>query len=189
MLRTDEEFVATTFDESGLQFHLLFNKTTSRLFWILNEDGFVAETFTRSHRFPDVVLGDRTEFAFYDDSLHTRKVLIGVAGLNVLHNNWYDGPFDQLPDNYVYTGQINLKPYLMAHYDVDSTAIDAYGNYNKTSRIPVAPYAVYFEMDALDFVDSCKTRRPDETAFYACLTEQHYEIPDDFYDDVYRKYY
>jgi len=33
-----------------------------------------------------------------------------------LQNNWYDGPFDQMPDNYVYLGQIEVQKYLEACY-------------------------------------------------------------------------
>ncbi len=187
-LRPDERFVGPSFDESGLRFYLLFNETTSKLFWILNEDGFVPETF-RTTDIEGVVIGDRTEFAFYVDSVQTRKILIGVAGLNVLHNNWYDGPFDQMPDNYVYTGQIDLKKYLMAHYGYEASAIDDYGNYGAASRVPVAPYTVYFSEDALRLVETCTASEPEPPAFYACLTRQVFEIPEDFYQGVRRTFY
>lgn len=190
LLRDDEEYVGTSFDESGLQFHLIFNNSVSYLFWILNEDVFVTETFSPAGiGIEDVIIGDRTEFAFYDDSLHSRKILIGVSGLNVLHNNWYDGPFDQLPDNYVYTGQIDMKKYLIAHYKVDSTEIDKYGNYNREARIPVAPYTVYFSKDELAFVDSCKELQLNTDEFCKCLTEQKFDVPKDLYKGVYRKFY
>lgn len=182
-----ERFVGTTFDESGLRFHLLFHERTRRLFWILDEDGFVPESFSRDR---DLVMGDRTEYVFWDDSLRARKVLIGVAGLNVVQNNWYDGPFDQLPDNEVAGGRLDLKPFLLAHYGGDSTGvggrvtaadIDSFGNYSRESRMAVAPYTVYFSARDLAFADSCRGLGLSPEEHCRCLTEQRYEVPANFY--------
>ena len=58
-----------------------------------------------------------------------------------MQNNWYDGPFDQMPDNYVCNGQIEVKPYLEQHYTEYEGRIDKYGRFlNKEGRrIAVAP--------------------------------------------------
>ena len=183
-LRADEVFVGPSFDESGLRFFLVFNKTISKLYWVLNEDEFVPETF---YEFSDnLVIGDRTEFAFYNDKENNRKIMVGVEGENVMQNNWYDGPFDQLPDNYVKTGQLQVQKYLEAHYRYYEGKIDKYGNFlnQKGSRIAVAPYIVYFSHDQLHFVDSLKNLGLETPEFYREITRQEFNVPEDYYADA-----
>lgn len=178
-LPENESFVGPSFDESGLKFFLMFNNTEQKLFWVLNEDNFVPEGFTNYNG--DIVIGNRTEFAFYVDKKNNRKILIGVEGLNVLQNNWYDGPFDQMPDNYVYTEKIELKKYIEANYPEVAGRIDKYGNYidEEGARIAIAPYMVYFSKEDLNItVDACKS----ESAFYSCITQQVFNVPDTYYD-------
>lgn len=178
-LTENETYVGPSFDESGLKFSLIFNNVENKLYWVLNEDDIVPETFTNYK--DDIVIGDRTEFAFYFDKKYNRKILIGVEGLNVLQNNWYDGPFDQMPDNYVYTGQIELKKYLEASYPDITGRIDKYGNYidEEGARIAVAPYTVYFSKEDLNaIVQMCKS----ESAFYSCISQQVFNVPETFYD-------
>ena len=179
-LQKDEEFVGPSFDESGLRFFLIFNSTTKRLYWVLNEDGFVPEDFERFSA--DVVIGDRTGFAFYLDSANNRKILVAVDGFNILQNNWYDGPFDQLPDNHVYTGQIEMKKYLDAAYRLGPDVIDKYGRFKHAtgSRIPVAPYSAYYDRNELRFVDTCKTYADSPSEFYALITTQRFDVPKDY---------
>ena len=38
---------------------------------------------------------------YYRDHRLDRKILIGVYEENVRVNNYFDGPFDQLPDNFI----------------------------------------------------------------------------------------
>lgn len=183
-LRSDEVFVGPTFDESGLRFFLIFNKTVSKLYWVLNEDGFVPETFYRVS--DNLVIGDRTEFAFYDDKANNRKIMVGVEGENVMQNNWYDGPFDQLPDNYVKTGKLHVQEYLEKHYPYYKGAIDKYGNFlkKKGSRIAVAPYIVYFSRSDLNFVDSLAALGMATPEFYKAITHQAFNVPPTYYADA-----
>lgn len=183
-LRSDEVFVGPTFDESGLRFYLIFNKTISKLFWVLNEDEFVPETFY--HASDNLVIGDRTEFAFYNDKENNRKIMVGVEGENVMQNNWYDGPFDQLPDNYVKTGQLKVQEYLEAHYPYYKGHIDKYGNFlkQKGSRVALAPYIVYFSRDQLNFVDSLIHLGVQAPELYREITRQEFDVPEDYYADA-----
>ena len=179
-LANNETFVGPSFDESGLKFFLIFNADGQHLYWILNEDGFVPEGFTSYT--DNIVIGNRTGFAFYVDKEYNRKILIGVDGFNVLQNNWYDGPFDQMPDNYVYTGKIETKKYLEASYPSISGSIDKYGNYlgEEGARIAVAPYLIYFNKEDLNStIESCKA----EKAFYSCITQQIFVLPETFYGE------
>jgi len=186
-LRSDEVFVGPSFDESGLRFFLIFNKTVNKLYWVLNEDGFVPEDYTPCTE--HVVIGDRTEFAFYVDSANSRKILVGVQGENVLHNNWFDGPFDQMPDNFVKAGKIEVKKYLDLHYGYSDEKIDKYGKFTArdNARVPVAPYRVYFNAAEFHFVDSLKALNLPEPQFYAEITKQIYNVPEDYYKGVYAK--
>lgn len=186
-LRSDEVYVGPSFDDSGLQFFLIFNKTVNKLYWVLNEEEFAPEKFTKYT--PNVVIGDRTEFAFYVDSVNNRKIMVGVEGLNVLHNGWFDGPFDQMPDNYVKAGKIQVKKYLVAHYGFSEDMIDKYGKFNSqdNTRLPVAPYRVYFDRNELKVVDSLKALNRPMPEFYAAITEQVYSVPKNFYEGVLAK--
>ncbi len=154
LLRADEQFVGPSFDESGLRFDLLFNSTLQRLFWVLNEDHFVPEQFTAlSSR---VSVGERSEFVFYIDSLNRRKILIGVNRLNVADNTWYDGPFDQMPDNYVHAGLTDMRARLAQHHEVDAQRLDEYGFVlpRKMTRLGADAYCRYDKREVFEFVDS-----------------------------------
>lgn len=173
----DEVPVGPSFDESGLRFYLVYNRTMHWIYWILNEDGFVPEDFTRVQNL--VVVGQRTGYAFFVDTANSRKILVGVDGYNVMANNWYDGPFDQMPDRLVYEGKVTVKPYLDSTYRLAPDAIDKYGNFRRvvTSRVPVAPYSVYYKERDLSFVDSCIALGLPASKFYASITRQTYGAP------------
>jgi hypothetical protein len=178
-LTDDEVFVAPEFDESGLMFYLIFNKVENHFYWILDEDVYVAEHF---HDYgSDVIFGDRTEFAFYLDRAHDRKILIGVDGFNVMEDNYYDGPFDQMPDNLVRSGRLNLQQYLEKAYPDTKGQIDQYGNYLNWYgvRVAVTPYLNYFSRDdVLNVARTCTADALPQSRFYACLTQQIFQVPD-----------
>jgi len=182
-LTDDEIFIGPGFDESGLKFFLIFNESVNHFYWILNEDGFVPEYF--SDYTDNIVIGNRTEFAFYLDKENERKILIGVEGYNVLNNNWYDGPFDQMPDNYIKIDSIEVKKYLEAYLPNIKGKIDKFGRYihEKGTRVAMAPYLVYFSKeDLVDIVSRCKYLSTDSRAeFFKCITQQIYDVPEDVY--------
>jgi hypothetical protein len=142
-LSRDETYVGTSFDESGLQFHLLFNRRCKAFTWILNEDRFVPERFMQLK--PHLIVGVRTEFAFYDDAARNRKTLIAVRRQNVERNSWFDGPFDQLPDNQIKAGTVRLREYIEAAYPDTKGKIDEYGILikDRSARVAITPYAEY----------------------------------------------
>ena len=181
-LHNSETFVGPTMDESGLKFYVLFNEEVPHLYFVLNEDSSVPETF-QSYT-SDIVIGERTRFAFYLDKELNRKILIGVKGENVLKNNWYDGPFDQMPDNHVKTGKIpKYQEYLEASYPGTAGRIDAYGNYinDPGTRIAVAPYLIYWSKEDLLFIDDCEASTNTKAGFYNCITEQVFDVPPEKY--------
>ncbi|MEM7035450.1 MAG: hypothetical protein AAF570_00645 [Bacteroidota bacterium] len=146
-MHAHERYVGTTYDESGLQFYLLYDSSAQHLYWLLNEETHVPETFYQvSDR---LWIGKRTEFAFYVKD--NRKILVGVERDNVYENTWFDGPFDQLPDNYIAAGQLDLRPYLEACYPEVRGEIDIYGNYTDEpgTRVAISNYSVYHSPEKL----------------------------------------
>jgi len=70
-LRKTEVFVGPIFDESGLKFFLLFDKREKHFLYMLNEEGYVPESFIPLGE--DVVFGRRTGFALFDGKRHKRS--------------------------------------------------------------------------------------------------------------------
>ena len=168
-LMNTEEYVGPSIDESGMQFYLVFDKQENHLFWILNEDVYVPDDFKR---FDDILIGKRTSFAFYNDSIHHRKILIAVSGWNLYQNNWFDGPFDQLPDNYIYSGELQIKKYIEAAYPSLKGKINKYGEFlNESGRAAVIPYKAYYEFSDLNFVKKFKSEIKNRSKFYSLITQ------------------
>lgn len=98
-LGPDEVYIMRTFDESGYQFFLLYNEKENYFFWVLNEEEKVPDILVELE--DDLLLGKRSGFAFWVDEAHDdRKVLMAIRRLSVTRNDYFDGPFDQLADNY-----------------------------------------------------------------------------------------
>jgi hypothetical protein len=170
-IRTDEQYVGPVFDESGLRFHLLFNKTEKHLFYVLNEDVPVTESFRPTKINKDVVIGRRSGFAYYLDRENKRKILIGVNQLNVRRNNYYDGPFDQLPDNLI--EKTKLAEFLVKAYPELKGRVNKYGHLKARpgERATVFSYFVYTDEAQLAFVQSCaETTKFTRAQFLECIT-------------------
>ena len=172
-LREDELFVGPIFDESGMKFFLIYNKVEKHFLYLLNEEGFTPEEFVPVQ--DEVVTGKRTGFAFYQDKANNRKILIAVHGKNTDRNNYYDGPFDQLPDNYA--DETYIQKYIEEAYPYTRGIIDKYGVFTtqQGARAVVAPYNVYYKEEDLAFVDSCKASNLSAAKFYACITPDFYQ--------------
>lgn len=142
-LTADEEFVASTMDESGVSFHLVYSEPCNHLYWIRNEDRAALEPLTEYAS--RLSIGARTGFAYYDDHRLDRRILIGVRESNVVHNTWYDGPFDQLPDNHIKRGDVRLKEYLLRVDPLLANQIDDYGHFlaEEDARVAIATYRAY----------------------------------------------
>ena len=111
--------------------------------------------------------------------MNLRKILVGADAYNVLKNNWYDGPFDQLPDNYVNIGEIEIQRYIEAAYPADSGKIDKYGNFLEQEgvRVAIAPYYAYYSRDELmGYINDCIRDNKDLSELFTCLTQQIFYI-------------
>ena len=100
-LGPDEVFLGPIFDESAIQFYLLFNRKLKLFHYVLNEAAPVPDKFFSPKGRSRITIGKRTGFAFYRDHRLNRKILIGAFEGNMRGNNYFDGPFDQLPDNFI----------------------------------------------------------------------------------------
>jgi hypothetical protein len=156
-LRTNEVFIQRTFDESGIQFFLLFNTASNYFFWVLNEEEKVPDEFSPLDK--DILVGRRTGFAFWlDGEKPPRKVLATIRKISVTRNDYYDGPFDQLADNYV--DQTKISQWMERAIPSIKGRIDKYGYYTdveRPSRVALSCYGTYYtQADILDFVKKAK---------------------------------
>jgi hypothetical protein len=151
-LTADEQFVERTYDESGRQFFLIYHRKENHFTWVLDE------TKPLSHKLlaADCWLDEPTGFVFFQQG--NRSTLAGVSEANIKANTAYDGPFDQLADNYALTS--GRKALLEKAVPECAGKIDAWGNYlheAKPKRVALVPYLAYQTVDeAVDFVKQAK---------------------------------
>ena len=118
------------------------------------------------------VIGKQSKFTFYIDKKHdNRKILVGVYVWNIKQNNYYDGPFDQLADNFI-NEYSSLSEYIEAAYRYTRGRIDKYGRFDKPksgSRVAITPYNAYSELSEFDKAfEFCSENRKGRM-FYACI--------------------
>ena len=169
MVGEGETYLGPVFDESGLQFYLMFHTPDKRFMFALNETGPKTEEFVSySEGDPSILLGMRTGFAFYKDRYVDRKVLIAVYAGNVENNNYFDGPFDQLPDNF-FKGD-ELKDAILTLYPDLKDEIGRFGNFKEQEgRLLVNPYINYSFLNELEAYRRCGDAGLTRQAFYQCL--------------------
>ena len=174
MVGEGEDYLGPVFDESGLQFYLMFDRADTRFMFVLNEIGPRMDEFLPySDGDPSLLVGMRTGFAFYDDRYLDRKILIGVYAGNVDNNNYFDGPFDQLPDNFL-KGDALKEAILAKHPDLEGE-IDRFGNFQgQEGRFLVNPYVNYTYLNELEEYRRCGDAKLTRLAYYQCL--QPYEM-------------
>lgn len=153
ILGEGEKFVSRTFDESGLPFFLCYQPASKSFFWILNEESPAAENFTPLA--PDILLGRRTGFVFWTDPAHARrKILTAVRQASIARNDFFDGPFDQLADNYA--AQVPLRAFVEDAFPALKNQIDLHGYFltgpDAGNRVALTSYHFYTTpADALAF--------------------------------------
>lgn len=158
-----------TYDESGIAFFLVFNEPRKEFLFVLNETeplNDILLPFNVDH--PSLTVGARTGFAFYEDRHSPRKILVGVYDGNVSANNYFDGPFDQLPDNFI-PGE-ELREAIVAKHPELEGQIDRLGAFRtQDGRFLVNPYVNYVYPGELERFLRCGDSALDKEKFYACL--------------------
>jgi hypothetical protein len=166
----EETYIGPIFDDSAIRFFLLFNTRLKIFHYVLDETAKVAEDFLTARATDRILIGKRSGFAFYRDHKRERKILIGVFEANAAVNNPFDGPFDQLPDNFI-EGDA-LQRALIEHDPSLAGKIDRFGHLaDGSGRFLIGPYVYYrSEAELLPF-NACATNPRIPAADYtACFS-------------------
>lgn len=165
----DEAYLGPVFDESAIRFFLVFNRKLKLFHYVLDETIEVADQFTRAEATDRILIGKRTGFAYYRDHRLNRKILVGVFAGNSRVNNYFDGPFDQLPDNFI-EGEA-LREAILAVAPKLAGKIDRFGiSPGGAERYMIGPYRNYrTEDDLLIFHDCATDKRIPAAKYYECF--------------------
>jgi hypothetical protein len=172
-LAPNEEFIGPTFDESGIRFFLVFDNKLKIFHFILDETVKVADQLEATHEADRILIGKRTGFAFYRDHLRDRKIMIGAFEGNMVTNSYFDGPFDQLPDNFLQGNM--LHDAIIASDPEMKGRIDRFGSWGDGSeRYAIDPYVGYRAADELAVFDRCaKARQHEPDSYYLCFAIEY----------------
>jgi hypothetical protein len=164
----NEQYIGPVYDESGIQFYLIYNPKIKRFHYVLNDSEGVPEIFSPSKISNDILIGTRTGFSFFKDGKKDRLILIGVYAGNSMINNYFDGPFDQLPDNFIKAEQ--LKNAFIQQMPELEGKIDRFGNTDHgASRVLITPYTYYLYESQLAFYEDCTKKAKDLDSYYSCF--------------------
>jgi hypothetical protein len=169
VLAPDETYIGPVFDDSAVRFFLVYNRKLKLFHYVLDEAAAPTETYAAAMRADRILIGNRTGFAYYRDHKLDRKILIGVFEGNSRVNNAFDGPFDQLPDNFI-EGEtlrnaiLEIEPSLKGKIDRFGGSADG------ADRYLISPYAHYrSEEDLLPFHDCATSKDIPQDAYYGCF--------------------
>lgn len=170
LLHANEKYLGPVFDESGIQFYLVFNPDLKVFHYILNDRDGTGDALIESEVAKRIEIGRRSGFAFYRDHYRDRKILIGVHQHNSNVNNYNDGPFDQLPDNFI-EGD-SLKEAIIAAAPYMEGRIDRLGNApSGDERFFIGPYITWSEQaDLSPFNDCADSKDTPRDTYYACFS-------------------
>jgi hypothetical protein len=165
----DEKYIGPIFDDSAIRFFLVYNTKLKIFHYILDETIEVADQFSPAAATDRILISKRTGFAFYRDHRLDRKILIGVFEGNARVNNYLDGPFDQLPDNFI-EGD-TLRDIILEVDPSLAGKIDRLGGSpDGADRFLIALYMHYRQEDDLLVFDRCATSKKIEARlYYACF--------------------
>ncbi len=173
-LAPEERFIGPIFDDSGVRFFLVFNEKLKIFLYILDETVRPTEELFPAHEKSRIEIGKRTSFAYFRDLKLQRRILIGVFEDNLLLNTYFDGPFDQLPDNFI-EGETLRSAILKASPQLNGK-IDRYGrSLERNIRYAIKPYLAYVELKDLDPVENCAASRRNGAAYYECFDAEKNE--------------
>jgi hypothetical protein len=164
----DETFLGPSFDESGFRFFFVFNSKLKIFHFILDETITVPDDLVPTAHDGRILLGTRTGFAFYRDHHRARKILIGAYFENSRINNYFDGPFDQLPENFI-EGDVLRDAIIAADPSVEGK-IGRLGHFlYEEGRYLINPYRLYHKVSDLDVIDRCARSRVKQSMYYRCF--------------------
>lgn len=178
-LAPKEEFIGPVFDDSGIRFFLVYNAAINNFLFILDETVKVADGFQSDSAHDRLLLGMRTGFVYFRDQRIDRKILIGVYEENVQVNNYFDGPFDQLPDNFI-EGETLRNAILKVQPNLKGQIDRFGGTADGELRYMIGPYKLYKRLEEFKSTERCARRhRGSEAAYYRCFI--YYDEPQDLH--------
>ncbi|HEX5778421.1 MAG TPA: hypothetical protein VFY21_06230 [Xanthobacteraceae bacterium] len=168
-LGPDDQYLGPVFDESGIRFFLVFNRKLRIFHYVLDETVPVADELFPAQFTNRILIGRRTGYAFYDEHRLKRKILIGVFEANSSVNNAFDGPFDQLPDNFIKGDE--LREAIIAADPTQAGRIDRHGgSEDGSSRYLIGPYTYYrSEQDLMPFHECATDKKLPRELYWACF--------------------
>lgn len=149
-----EEVVAGILDESAYALTLIFDGKNNGFRYILSAalgpperlvpvaDVLMEATMNSgAERSSPLVVGVESGFVFLESYEPKRLTLVGVKAENIRRNNYFDGPFDQVPPD------LELDQYLHRAYPYTQEAfpVDKHGNFvgRPGHRVAISPYIAY----------------------------------------------
>jgi hypothetical protein len=167
-LAPGERFIGPVFDESGVRFLLVFNEKRKIFLYIVDDSVALPEETFPIRDGSRIAIGRRTGFAYFRDLKLPRQILVGVFEDNLLLNTYYDGPFDQLPDNFI-EGEA-LRSAIVAATPRLKGRIDRFGRaLDRDIRYAIKPYLAYVELSDLAPIERCASERAARADYYDCF--------------------
>ncbi len=167
-LGPDEKYLGPIFDDSAVRFFLIYNTRLKIFHYVLDETAPAADLYSAGPN-DRILIGHRTGFALYRDHRLDRKILIGVFEGNARVNSYFDGPFDQLPDNFI-EGDTLRDVILEVSPELKGKIDRLGGSPDGADRFLIAPYLHYRQPEELLVFDRCATNRKiDPSQYYACF--------------------
>jgi hypothetical protein len=160
-----EEYVGSLYDESGVEFDLIYSAPRN---WFM----FLLKTTKSGNEYlndigHNILVGKRTGFAYYKDVPYNRLILVAVNADKVYENSYYDGPFDQLPENYY--DEIKFLDYVYRVYPELKGKLTPNGTYDDGSIFAIFAYTEYRSLSDLNYVRKCGPRGGKRNRFYNCI--------------------
>lgn len=139
----NETFVGRSFDESGLIFLLVFNEAANRFLWVLDRDQPASVPFAAMA--PDLEVHVPSGFVFWRSPGEERRLLVGVDADQTARNTYFDGPFDQLPDNWL--AETQFREFAERWQPALAGRMNARGEFaGGEGRLAVTPYMQYEQL-------------------------------------------
>lgn len=167
----DERVIGPIQDESGVRFFLIFNGKLKIFHYILDDGAPLADELVPLAKADRIEIGRRTGFAYFRDQTRDRRILIGVFEPNSRLNTYFDGPFDQLPENFI-KGE-ELRSAIVAADPDAKGQIDRLGAYpNDEGRYLIHPYMLYRKPADLLRINACALQKRNRADYHRCFVTE-----------------